>query len=1351
MASDEPMSEGTRVAGRYLIEGHLARGGMADVYRTLDETSGRRVVLKCLRPELAARKNVALLFQREYHTLAQIKHPRIIEVYDYGIDRGQAFYTMELLDGVDLRELAPLPWREACGYLRDVASSLALLHTRRMLHRDLSPRNVRRTGDGRAKLIDFGTMASFGVPRDVVGTAPFVPPEALRGGALDQRSDLYSLGALAYWLLTRHHAYRARRIEELQDVWRKPPVPPSQLARELPGPLEDLVSSLLSMDPAARPGNAADVIERLDAIAGLESEELGQAAHSYLLSSGVVGRDSELMGFQRLLSRALESRGAAVVLEANPGVGRTRLLSEVALRAQLEGALVVTVSAEAAPGHYGVLRALIARLLRVAPGDTRNAAAPYLPVLLDLLPGLGPEELERAVASQDPSEQRARQQQALLSMILELSRHRPLALLVDDFHRADEASAALLAALARECRERRMLVVASVKLGSSVSAPDALRVFRQSAKSLRLHRLRRRETAELLESLFGTVPHVDRLAGWIHDVTTGNPTQIMELAHHLVDTDRISYGEGFWVLPAEVDFRAVPDSLARSLGVRLGVLSPEARELAATLSVAEAPLGLDVARRLSECDDERFLARADELLAKGVLESSAEGLSFVHAAMRELVFDQTPPEERAAAHLRLGKLLLEDAEGDGERAMIAALHLMRGGEQLEGAQLAARHTSVRLDDLPSAERLQALEEAARIHVREGLSTADSQRLRTVLVGAGYAVDRRLAYRYGEPLLIELSEASGLARAGRLRPLLGARIGLYLALGVAAIRRLFVGRRRRPPSLASSIAFFLGASASLLGAMATGIDVSGVRRVFLLVEPALSFPARSAPRAVAEFSRLLLLLMSGREHEHRTASRALVKELDDPGYEQVLGAGGRSLLLGGALLGMGTVEAYFANGQGMRVAERLERDGTGLGAVAASRIRLIHHLMRGESELAEPHRRMVELHALQGGTTWQVELWSAVMESLASHLTEDYIRLKQLDRALERLLPEVPSLRNYAELVDARMAFRQRRLQEARTRIGELVETMAPRQSVGWDVARLALAEVLMAQQLPGAAHELMKETLAFYDSEADALQIVRVMCSRTLALADAQLGRLELARARIDSELERVMPSGHPALLTRLHEAGAELALTADDRVAAMAHLSSMQQTVDPTRNPALIGLYQRVLKEVEAHAEAEQRQVRTDSGLDGVDSVTAVSRSPVELHVERLLEGAEGAERGGRLLRIALTRAGAASGHLFGWRDGELLLLASTAPDEIDGGLEQRVRVRLEEQTDAGASSGEQTAGTSSPPSGSDGGLQMIVLALPGEAPLGLLAIARDLGSSAKLPPAFLRAVVRQLSSCIV
>src|SRR4029079_4218527 len=109
----------------------------------------------------------------------------------YGVESDGAYYTMELLDGADLREGGNLTWQEVCAVLCDVASSLALVHSRGLVHRDVSPPNVRRTGDGRAKLFDFGAMAPMGVSHEIVGTPLCVPPESLQLQALDGRADLY--------------------------------------------------------------------------------------------------------------------------------------------------------------------------------------------------------------------------------------------------------------------------------------------------------------------------------------------------------------------------------------------------------------------------------------------------------------------------------------------------------------------------------------------------------------------------------------------------------------------------------------------------------------------------------------------------------------------------------------------------------------------------------------------------------------------------------------------------------------------------------------------------------------------------------------------------------------------------------------------------------------------------------------------------------------------------------------------------------------------------------------------------------------------------------------------------------
>ena len=285
-ASSEADTTVELVAGRYRVCRTLARGGMGTVQEVLDEATGERLALKRLTPvrsKTSASATVAF-FRLEYQTLQALAHPNIIRVFDYGVDAVGPYYTMELLDGQDLRALRPIGYRALCGYLRDVASSLALLHARGLLHRDVTDRNIRCTSAGHAKLIDFGAMTTVGVAKRVVGTPPYVPPEALYGQPLDGRSDLYALGVVAYVGLTGRFPYPATSFERLIERWRSQKVPPKTHLEDIPRALEELVSSLLSLDPMARPSGAAEVIDRLTAIAQLSPDDGAATAQAYLVS-----------------------------------------------------------------------------------------------------------------------------------------------------------------------------------------------------------------------------------------------------------------------------------------------------------------------------------------------------------------------------------------------------------------------------------------------------------------------------------------------------------------------------------------------------------------------------------------------------------------------------------------------------------------------------------------------------------------------------------------------------------------------------------------------------------------------------------------------------------------------------------------------------------------------------------------------------------------------------------------------------------------------------------------------------------------------------------------------------------
>ncbi len=174
-------------------------------------------------------------------------------------------------------------------------------------------------------------------------------PEALQHSKLDQRTDLFALGALGYWLLTGTHAFRATALSELPSLWRDEPLPPSRLAQhvagaspDIPAELDRVILSLLRVAPDERPRSTADLVNLLDAIAGLKPDAEAAFVQGYLESGAFVGREREQRQFGADLARAARGKPQALLIEATPGMGRTRLLEELALHARISGAIVAT-------------------------------------------------------------------------------------------------------------------------------------------------------------------------------------------------------------------------------------------------------------------------------------------------------------------------------------------------------------------------------------------------------------------------------------------------------------------------------------------------------------------------------------------------------------------------------------------------------------------------------------------------------------------------------------------------------------------------------------------------------------------------------------------------------------------------------------------------------------------------------------------------------------------------------------------------------------------------------------------------------------------------------------------------
>ncbi|HMJ13315.1 MAG TPA: protein kinase, partial [Polyangiaceae bacterium] len=934
-----------RIGGRYGVETRLAQGGMGCVYRVYDETTARRVALKRLLVS-SQREQAALLFAREYHTLASLKHPRVIEVYDFGVDALGPYYTMELLEGSDLRELAPLGYRAACQHLRDIASSLALLHARRLLHRDISARNVRVTQDGRCKLIDFGALTSFGVAGELVGTPPNIAPEAVRGDALDQRADLYSLGTLAYGLLSGRQAYPARRLEDLIDVWKTPPVPLSQLVPEIPMALEQLVMSLLSHDPLARPVTAAEVIERLDSITELEAEDGGAIAEGYLVSPALVGRTAELNRLRRNLSQCVEGRGGALLIEGALGIGKTRLLGELALQAHTLGAAVVHVDAEMHERSFGVMEALVARLLEVLPEQASAAARPHARILAQLSPAIRKrlDVAEDMAVPYAPGEWRGRVQSATEALLMSLSKQRPLLIAVDNVQVADPASLALIASLARTAKAKPLLVACSLRTSETIAAPDAMRLLREHVQSLALHPLDAEEVLMLVRSLFGEVPNHGRLAKWIYDSTAGNPRHSVELARHLADSGAARYVNGIWTLTDDLSGIAPPDLSVLAVAA-LRELSDDARDFASALCVQHRPLPLDVCVSLWEKGaDERVFRAFDELISRGVLRSYGEDCGFSQQSVRTRLLAGLPEARRRALHLRLAELLLEKQPHDPRTGLEAGWHLLRAGDETRGADLLARaagrtHAVGTInDDFHAA--VPALEAALSVYRNQKRSPYQIVPLLTSLARAGYYVDRRLATTYGEAALELLPRLTGLTLATRLRPLLGSMLSLLIGVFWAKLTFKF-SRAPREYQFRELFVFLFSCVTTLCGVAAICLDPDRATRYASSLKPLLVLGRGKTPAGIYEYCMLLGQIGTDRWESTRAGLLNLYARFTDEKMFRSLPTDARKLYIGGLAYSNGVVEALRDGSAALEWADRLEKLDLKLYEMVAQHVRSLH--------------------------------------------------------------------------------------------------------------------------------------------------------------------------------------------------------------------------------------------------------------------------------------------------------------------------------------------------------------------------------------------------------------------------
>ncbi|HXL15364.1 MAG TPA: tetratricopeptide repeat protein, partial [Methylomirabilota bacterium] len=691
------------------------------MYLATDDLLHRRAALKFLPPDLSRDIEARRRFLNEGRAAATLNHPNAAVIYEVGTDGEDIFLAMEYVPGVTLRELiaaGPLSWSEVVPMILEILDALREAHSHGIIHRDIKGANIKRTPEGRVKVMDFGLAKIAGgstlTQSDaILGTAAYMSPQQITGQEVDGRTDLFSLGVVMYELLTGRLPFVGdQAVAVAHAILHEDPITIRELIPEVPADLEHIVMKAMMKNVQERYQSAAEMAEDLTRFrehdrlrrAGIHEEldlvatrEVFTARRERFLAP-MVGREKPMERLAALHREVRLGEGAAACIAGEAGIGKSRLVEEFFKSCRREGSRVLVASCLFGGGgsSYLPIADALRQYFALRGVDSAPALQRFLfdrsPRLAGSIPVLS-RFLRFAFASNGPTSEEELWE-VLDQVIAFIAEERPLVLVVEDLQWADEGTVRLFHFLTRRVAGRRMFLLVTYRPEESISEPGSrphplqgvLQLLGREDRFERidLARLGRADVAEVLERLYPGHDWGEEFGNLLFREAEGNPFFMVEILK-LLSAEKVLAKKGeAWTLATAVDKISIPDKVYDVVMRRLSRLAEREREIL-ELGAVEGDVfhsgtilrGLKL-ERMPLLKTLQFLEQIHHLI-----HAAGPQYHFDHSKIREILYASIPPELRIEYHTVVGQFLAESFGESEEHAGVIAHNLLAAGLKSE--------------------------------------------------------------------------------------------------------------------------------------------------------------------------------------------------------------------------------------------------------------------------------------------------------------------------------------------------------------------------------------------------------------------------------------------------------------------------------------------------------------------------------------------------------------------------------------------------------------------------------------------------------------------------------------------